>query len=645
MLRPLPLVTLCRRLTDELGAIAERPEDGRFSVFELPARKIWRGFSAGLDLAASHHGAIASHPLGPAAGPHTQLAQNIVAAWLAGARIIELKTVQIKDRLVIPRPCIDMATVGFNVEWSQELTLPESAREYVKAHMLIAMLRAGLGGRFALDRGEADASRTVFDLSVGYDLAGIQSAPVQAFLDAMQDASALIDEERGALRAAGGALADLSNIEIPKKLAGSVTLSTFHGCPPDEIESIAAWLMEARGLDVTIKLNPTLLGREDLTRILNDHLGYRDIEVPAAAFDNDPGWAQMVGIVERLSARASALGRGFGVKLTNTLVVRNNRDFFPSSEALMYLSGAPLHVLSLELLARFRERFGEGLPISFSSGVDKQNVAETVACGLVPVTICSDLLQPGGYGRMHGYLAELEQRAHEIGATDLTSFIARWPARGAQSAPTVGPDAAEGRAPDGSSTSNSRRAAAASLADPRYGAAKNGRPPRKLDKTLVTFDCTNCDKCIPVCPNAAIFTVEVERGGRPTPQIGILADACNDCGNCAVFCPEHGGPNLRKPRFHLTLEGFRHEAPRDGLHVFLGEDGRLRLVGRLVGVEHALDLEADGSTPGLVGNAADLAALARAALGAGTWVHASLAGSALSEVHASPPTRPSESAP
>ena len=34
-------------------------------------------------------------PYGPAAGPHTQLAQNIIAAYAAGARFFELKTVQI----------------------------------------------------------------------------------------------------------------------------------------------------------------------------------------------------------------------------------------------------------------------------------------------------------------------------------------------------------------------------------------------------------------------------------------------------------------------------------------------------------------------------------------------------------------------
>ena len=36
-------------------------------------------------------------PFGPAAGPNTQLAQNIVAGYFAGARFFELKTVQKLD--------------------------------------------------------------------------------------------------------------------------------------------------------------------------------------------------------------------------------------------------------------------------------------------------------------------------------------------------------------------------------------------------------------------------------------------------------------------------------------------------------------------------------------------------------------------
>jgi len=88
--------------------------------------------------------------------------QNIVLSWLGGSRIIELKTVQILDELKIPRPCIDIANVGYNVEWSQELKLEQSLREYVGAVMLIEILKASklLGEDFS-------PGETVFDMSVG----------------------------------------------------------------------------------------------------------------------------------------------------------------------------------------------------------------------------------------------------------------------------------------------------------------------------------------------------------------------------------------------------------------------------------------------------------------------------------------------
>src|SRR5277367_6496738 len=93
------------------------------AIFDLDAREIWRGASPGFDLSVTNHGARAATGVGPAAGPHAQLAQNIALSWLAGSRVIELKTVQILDRLEIGRPCIDAQNVGFNIEWSQELTL------------------------------------------------------------------------------------------------------------------------------------------------------------------------------------------------------------------------------------------------------------------------------------------------------------------------------------------------------------------------------------------------------------------------------------------------------------------------------------------------------------------------------------------
>ena len=164
---PAPFASLVRR------ALRELAHEGK--VFDLPLRSFWRG-REDLDLSVAFHGRPAGNPIGPAAGPHTQMAQNIVLSWLAGARILELKTVQVRDRLSIPRPCIDATNVVYNVEWSQELRLEESLLEYVKGSMLVDLLReAGALGR----PGDTKRDATIFDMSLGYDLAGLRSEPIE----------------------------------------------------------------------------------------------------------------------------------------------------------------------------------------------------------------------------------------------------------------------------------------------------------------------------------------------------------------------------------------------------------------------------------------------------------------------------------
>ncbi|MCK4598583.1 putative selenate reductase subunit YgfK, partial [Candidatus Bipolaricaulota bacterium] len=197
-------------------------------------------------------------PIGPAAGPHTQLTQNIICAWLSGGRFIELKTVQIMDELEIPRPCIDMEDEGYNVEWSQELKLDQSLNEYIKAWALIHILP-----RLLNFEGEVPFG-TIFNMSIGYDLEGIKSPPMTRFMDRLDDASAKIDQMKMTLQRQFPQFAD---IKIPPRLTNSVTLSTMHGCPPDEIERIARYLLEERGLNTIVKLNPTLLGKEAVMRI------------------------------------------------------------------------------------------------------------------------------------------------------------------------------------------------------------------------------------------------------------------------------------------------------------------------------------------------------------------------------------------
>jgi putative selenate reductase len=560
------------------------------AVFDLPRRVFFAG-DPRKDLSVRFHGATASSALGPAAGPHTQMAQNIVSAWLGGARVFELKTVQILDRLKIPRPCIDMRNVGYNVEWSQELRTEESLEEYVKASMLIEILQAS--GKIP---SESSFGQHVFDMSVGYDLQGVSSDKVRAFIAGMKDAREVVERLRTQIPAAYKQYRDLP---FQTALSHSVTLSTFHGCPPHEIEGIATFVMEELGLDCIVKLNPTLLGPEELRSLLWDTLGFTDIRVPDDAFEKDANWEQVSGFVVRLDEKARRLGRGFGVKFTNTLVVENRGDFLPASEKTMYLSGAPLHVLAMNLVRRFRRHFGARIPVSFAGGIDKRNFPDAVSLGLVPVTVCSDLLTPGGYGRLRGYAEELVKRMDAAGASNISEFILK--ARGYA-----------GEVVEDAILFNTESYVQTATGDPRYAKAKNTGLPKKVGSHLVLFDCLTCDKCVPVCPNDANFTYAVPRGEIPIVnlwrdaagwqsraegtlsldkkhQIANFADFCNECGNCDVFCPEDGGPYVVKPRFFGSRAAWEQTKHQDGF--FLERAGGVESVyGRFSGREYAVSV-------------------------------------------------------
>ncbi|MBN1955700.1 MAG: putative selenate reductase subunit YgfK [Anaerolineae bacterium] len=392
-------------------------------------------------------------PVGPAAGPHTQLAQNILCAWLCGGRFIELKTVQVMDELEIPRPCIDMADEGYNVEWSQELKLEQSADEYVKAWVLIHVLRRALGMEGRAPFG------TVFNMSVGYTLEGVQSPPMARFMDRMQDAAEEIAAMRAVLQERFPRFAD---VEIPTRVADNVTLSTMHGCPPDEIERIARYLLEARGLHTTVKLNPTLLGQERVLDILHNALGFTEIRIPEQVFAHDLQYAQAVALVRNLKAAALEQGLAFGVKLSNTLAMANHRQVLPGDE--MYMSGRALYPITINLFHELSQEFGGELNVSFSAGADALNVTDLLACGALPVTAASDLLKPGGYARLRQYVDNLEQGMRERGASSLEDLA-------------------------GDRLANLERAAAQALQAPRY---KKGYHPYGLPKIpspLARFDC------------------------------------------------------------------------------------------------------------------------------------------------------------
>ena len=352
-------------------------------------------------------------PLGVAAGPHTQMAQNIVVSWLVGARFLELKTIQTLDELDINKPCIDLEDEGYNVEWSQELKVHQSFDEYLRAWVLIHALHHELGfpGRPGM----------VFNMSVGYDLEGILKPNVQWYLDVMRDASSYLPAYIDVVAERYPAIRD---IEIPTQLSNTITLSTMHGCPPEEIEHISTYLLEERGLHTSVKCNPTLLGADKVRSIVNDELGYTDISIPDEAFGHDLKWVDAVPMIENLHAVASREGLTFGLKLSNTLEVENHRPTFPDDE-MMYMSGRALHAVTTNLALQIVEEFGGDLLLSFAGGADAFNVPDLLRSGMTTITVCSDLLKTGGYLRFPQYLEELERAIGDAGATGLPDFIAR----------------------------------------------------------------------------------------------------------------------------------------------------------------------------------------------------------------------------
>ena len=592
---------------DDLVTRLFREPELQDTLFELPRRRWYVPPPNGPDLAVRFHGHRAGNPVGPAAGPHTQMAQNILLSYVAGARILELKTVQVDDHLTIPRPCIDMTNIGYNVEWSQELRVDDSLREYVAGAMLIEMFRHCCN--FSRGRFDNPAGEVIYDISVGYDLAGIRSDKVRRFLDGVREAGRIVEGLRAEIPPKFAAARDL---EYPGRISDSATLSTFHGCPADEIERICEFLIGQHDFDVIVKMNPPMLGPEKLEHLLHAVLGYRDLRVNPKAYTSGLHFEEAVQICERLTAFAGRHGRRLGFKFSNTLEVQNHRDFFTRDNEIMYLSGQPLHVITLTLTDEFRSAVGPGVPISFSAGVDQHNFPLMVACGFVPITISTDLLRPGGYGRLPKYLERLASEMRSVGAENVEQFVLRRFAQvdAAREEAKPVPETARGSHSDPrprmqeAALRNTTIAAQQAREDPRYRAEKNRNVPKRIDSQLEIFDCITCDKCLPVCPNAANFLyptpivafdyhdllIELDGHVREGPakrfeiteemQIACYADFCNECGNCDTFCPEYGGPYIKKPSFFGTRQSWERAAPRDGFFVNQS-NGRRTITGRI----------------------------------------------------------------
>ncbi|MBW6462939.1 MAG: selenate reductase [Firmicutes bacterium] len=468
----------------------------------------------------SYCGEQLNRPLGPAAGPHTQLAQNLAASYLTGGRFFELKTVQILDRLTFPKPCINAADECYNTEWSTELSIEEAYAEYVKGWFLLHLL-----GREFFNLKQRNF---IFNMSVGYDLAGIKSEKVNCFIEGMKDASTA-EIFTGCRTVIKQATERFNNIDenyidkISPFICNSIALSTMHGCPHDEIEAICKYLILEKKLHTHVKLNPTLLGY-DYVRNTLDQMGYDYIKLSEKTFTDDLSYEEGIPMLQRLIALAGKCGIEFGVKLSNTLPVLINRDELPGDQ--MYLSGKPLYALTINLAYKLAAEFDGKLNISYSGGADRNNTAKIYATGIKPITVVTTLLKPGGYARLTKLAGIIEPGLkREFSRINLAAL---------------------------------KNLSHESLVETTYQKKKKTGGSLKAYRQLPLFDCReSCSICVSVCPNRA--NIQVETAGHSykySRQIMHLDGMCNECGNCATFCPFGGIPYREKPTLFWFEEDF-----------------------------------------------------------------------------------------
>ena len=375
---------------------------------------VHRPYKAGEKKLPIFGGETIETPFGPAAGPNTQLAQNIVASYFAGARFFELKTVQKMDgaelAACISRPCILAEDECYNCEWSTELYVPQAYEEYVKAWCACKMMAKvyGLG----------DPNGFIFNMSVGYDLEGIKGPKIDKYLNEMLNASGtpIFQECIKVLKEMfpqESAYIDT----IPARVSDSVTVSTLHGCPPDEIERIASYLITEKHLHTFVKCNPTILGYQSARDIL-DGMGYDYIAFDEHHFNEDLQYSDAIPMFRRLLKLAGEKGLEFGLKLSNTFPVDVKQNELPSEE--MYMAGKSLFPLTIEMARRISKEFDGKLRLSYSGGADFFNIDKLFACNIWPITMATTELKPGGYQRFKQIAEKLEMlRFHPFTAVDV----------------------------------------------------------------------------------------------------------------------------------------------------------------------------------------------------------------------------------
>ena len=378
---------------------------------------------------------------------------------------------------------------------------------------------------------------------------------VASFIRGMHDATASIDALRPELT---GPFAEFADLDFDPIISDTLTLSTFHGCPPDEIESITKHLIDEHDLDVIVKLNPTLLGYETVAGIVNDELGLRRRAGEGVGVRRRPpvrprrradrrtqrvrqgAWSPV-----RHQAHQHAGGRQHSVGScpTTRCTSRVRRCTCWRLTLLDRLADrAARHVHD----PRPRRRRDGVVLRRCDQGQPGRHARRRASTPPRSAPTCSSRAATAGWRRCCG---GWPRTSPTPGATDLAGYRARRQAAAEATGHRLGERRVRGRP-----------ALRGDGGEP-YRLAANEKLPRSVDHELEMFGCVACNFCITVCPNDAFFSIKSLEGMPDRQQYLVLAELCNECGNCMVFCPEDGDPALIKPRLYTDPEVF---AGRDG---------------------------------------------------------------------------------
>ena len=319
-------------------------------------------------------------------------------------------------------------------------------------------------------------------MSVGYDLAGIKSEKVDAFIEGLKDASATPAWEE----CRSWALANFDRFEhvdadfvasITPQVSTSMTVSTMHGCPAGEIESIVSYLLTEKGLDnLRQGSTPPSWATTSCASVSTGWATRRSRWSVRASRTISPG-RMPEAMFERLIQVAKDHGRQFGIKVCNTLPVNVLYNELPADQ--MYMSGVALFPLAIAVVRRIAERFDGNIHVSFSAGADENNIAELYHAGIWPVTLATALLRPQGYDRF-------AKMAENVGTVENVSR------RHVDVAAVVALDEA-------------------SVAGDAYRRPERAQGKRSLPAALPLLDCLACRACVTVCPNRANVLIDRAR--------------------------------------------------------------------------------------------------------------------------------------